>query len=68
MSLAYWHANRQIICLHWAEKEYVDEKTTAKLKTDALKTKPTSIASVPYSILLTGTTQYPLFFFTAHYL
>jgi hypothetical protein len=29
-------------------KEYVDEKTTAKLKT-----KPTSIASVPFSILLT---------------
>jgi hypothetical protein len=34
------------------KRKYVDEKTTAKLKT-----KPTSLASVLYSILLTDTTQ-----------
>jgi hypothetical protein len=63
VSLAYCHANRLIICLYLAEKEYVDEKTTAKLKT-----KSTSIASVPYSILLTSTTKYPPppFFFSLH--
>ncbi len=50
--LAYWHANCQIIFVYLAEK-YDDKKTTEKLKT-----KPISIASVPYSVL---TQQLPSF-------
>ncbi len=41
-----WTSCRLIICLYLAGKEIRRQKTKAKLKT-----KPTSIASVPYSIL-----------------
>ncbi len=43
------------------KRNYVDEKTTAKLKT-----KPKSIAGVPYTILLLIPLKAPSFFI-AHY-